>query len=105
METHKAPAEEIDHQEVVTQLVKETQRAPAGNKAQGASVGIPEGANSGAMPHEKKPRSYCIDGQMCDEQTAIPILSQEIDPDSFNFLIAETEAAPPACRTFHSREI
>lgn len=94
LETHKAPSVEIDHQEVVAQLVKKTQRLPAGNKDQGvpAETGPRDRSKDrswaipGQLPRDAE-KVYCVDGQMLPASEAKAILSQEIDPESFNFLI------------------
>ena len=87
LETDQAPVE-IDHSKIVQEIQKASQVKPTGNKAQGSPAGIPEGANSGAMPHEKKDRTLCIDGKMMKESAALPLLAETVDPESMNFLLA-----------------
>jgi hypothetical protein len=82
LQENQAPVvEPQSHAEIVRKVQANSKVMPAEKPRS-----IPE-ANSGAMPHEHVSRTYCIDGKMMKQEDALPILSQEIDGDSFNFLI------------------
>lgn len=80
LQEDQAPAVEPDHAEIVRQVQANSKIRPAEKPK-----GIPEGANSGAMPHEKKDRTMCIDGRMVKEST---VMAETVDPESMNYLLA-----------------
>ena len=77
------------HAEIVKQVVAASAVGPAGNRDQGSPAGIPEGANSGAMLHEKRDRTISVNGQVMKESEARAIYwLRLVDPESMNYLLA-----------------